>query len=430
MAAFVRTACWLGVCEVRSCSLFTFSSKFASKARQLCSKLGCDESNHTSNDCKKITVQDSADKIGSSDLEIDGKQVKELLDSFAKPDIAEQEALTGLSDENSNLQLPRRKPAVDPADTSILLFPGQGSQFVGMGEKLLGAPNVKEIYQAASEILGYDLLELCLNGPKEELDKTIHCQPAVFVTSIAAAQSLQHQNPWAIDNCVATAGFSVGEFAALVFAGVMQFEDALRLVQIRAKAMQRASEDVASGMISVMGTHTTKYRSACLEARSYCNNVLGLPDPVCSIANYLFPDGRVIAGNVEALQFISENARQFGIRNVKRLPVSGAFHTSLMTSAQYDFREAIKDLKLERPSIYVISNVEGKRYSLLKQIKNALVKQIVSPVKWEQSMHVLYQRRQGTSFPQTFEVGPGKQLGALLKRLNLKAWNSYKSVEV
>ncbi|XP_077982967.1 malonyl-CoA-acyl carrier protein transacylase, mitochondrial-like [Glandiceps talaboti] len=324
----------------------------------------------------------------------------------------------------------RDRPVIDPSEKSIVLFPGQGAQFVGMGDKLLGYPNVKEIYQASSEILGYDILKLCLEGPKEELDKTIHCQPAVFVTSMAGLQKLQHDNPWAIENCAAAAGFSVGEFAALVFAGVIKFEDALRLVKVRAEAMQRASEAVPSGMISVMGRPQTRFKFVCAEAKHYCEKVVGMSKPVCNIANYLFPDGRVIAGNIEALQFISDNAKEFYLRNVKRLPVSGAFHTSLMQPAQPAFSKAAMNITFDKPAIQVHANVSGKPYRNQHSILKLLTEQIAKPVMWEQTMHYIYEREQGLAFPHSFEIGPGKQLGSLLSRVNAKARKSYSNIEV
>ncbi|MED6274985.1 hypothetical protein CHARACLAT_021818 [Characodon lateralis] len=196
-------------------------------------------------------------------------------------------------------QLPaetERRHRKDPRGCSVLLFPGQGSQFVGMGRGLTKYPNVKEMFSAAQKILGYDLLSLCLEGPEEELLKTVHCQPAVFVTSLAAVEKLQHENPKAIETCVAAAGFSVGEFAALVFAGAMTFSEALYAVKVRAEAMQEASELVPSGMLSVIGRPQAQYKYACLQAKEHCKS-LGIQEPVCSVANYLFPDGRVIAGH-------------------------------------------------------------------------------------------------------------------------------------
>ena len=120
------------------------------------------------------------------------------------------------------------RPRVNPKETSLLLFPGQGSQFVGMGSKLLDYPNVADMYRLASKILGYDLLDVCLNGPKQKLNKTEYCQPAIMVTSLAAVEKLKNEKPWAIENCVSTAGYSVGEYSALVFAGSLSFEDGMQ----------------------------------------------------------------------------------------------------------------------------------------------------------------------------------------------------------
>ncbi|XP_029425025.1 malonyl-CoA-acyl carrier protein transacylase, mitochondrial isoform X2 [Nannospalax galili] len=186
-----------------------------------------------------------------------------------------------------------------PAQCSVLLFPGQGSQEVGMGRGLLGFPRVRQLYEAARHVLGYDLLELCLHGPQEDLDRTVHCQPAVFVASLAAVEKLHHLQPAVIENCVATAGFSVGEFAALVFAGAMEFSEGLYAVKVRAEAMQEASEAVPSGMLSVLGQRQSNFSFACMEAREHCKS-LGIEDAVCEVSNYLFPDCRVISGHLEA----------------------------------------------------------------------------------------------------------------------------------
>ncbi|XP_031613609.2 malonyl-CoA-acyl carrier protein transacylase, mitochondrial isoform X1 [Oreochromis aureus] len=324
---------------------------------------------------------------------------------------------------------PQRRPKKDPSGCSVLLFPGQGSQFVGMGRGLLKYPNVKEMFTVAQKILGYDLLSLCLEGPEEELQKTVHCQPAVFVTSLAAVERLNQENPKAIEMCVAAAGFSVGEFAALVFSGAMNFAEALYAVKVRAETMQKASELVPSGMLSVIGRPQAQYNYVCLQAKEHCKS-LGMENPVCSVANYLFPDGRVIAGHQQALDFLQENSRRLKFMRTKPLPVSGAFHTELMASATEPLREVLRQVEVRRPEISVYSNVDGKRYMNESHVRRQLVKQLVSPVKWEQTLHEIYERTQGQHFPHTYEVGPGRQLGATLQKCNRKAYQTYAHVEV
>ncbi|XP_069759777.1 malonyl-CoA-acyl carrier protein transacylase, mitochondrial isoform X2 [Narcine bancroftii] len=335
--------------------------------------------------------------------------------SNSPPDIAE---VLAPSDQ-------RRTGKPGPRQTSLLLFPGQGSQFVGMGQGLEKYHGVRQMFAAARKLLGYDLRSLCVNGPQEELNKTVHCQPAVFVTSLAAVERLNHENPEAVEKCVGAAGFSVGEFAALVFAGALDFAE----VKIRAEAMQEASNAIPSGMLSVVGHMNARYKDACREAQEHCRS-LGLKEPVCEVANYLFPNGRVIAGHLQALKFLQNNSRRFHFLRTKLLPVSGAFHTQLMASANPALHEVLKGITVEKPLISVYSNVDAKKYKQTKHIQQMLVKQLVSPVKWEQTMHAMYEREQGTDFPDTFEVGPGNQLGAILKKCNLKAWRFYKHIDV
>ncbi|NXH96482.1 FABD protein, partial [Pachycephala philippinensis] len=316
----------------------------------------------------------------------------------------------------------------------------------------------------AEKVLGYDLLSLCLEGPRDALDRTQHCQPAVFVASLAAVEKLNHLQPevrgrggregraggrgggasglprgaaeaalgsvcpQVVERCVAAAGYSVGEFAALVFAGALDFAEALYAVKVRAEAMQKASEAVPSGMLSVVGRREANYKFACLEARKHCES-LGIENPVCTVSNYLFPDSRVIAGHLQALEFLQENARKYYFKRAKMLPVSGAFHTRLMEPAVEPLAEVLKSIEIQKPLLCVYSNVDGKKYMHSKHIQKLLVKQVVSPVLWEQTMHSVYERKQGTEFPYTYEVGPGNQLGAILKQCNLKAWKQYKHVD-
>ncbi|XP_027810421.2 malonyl-CoA-acyl carrier protein transacylase, mitochondrial isoform X1 [Marmota flaviventris] len=316
-----------------------------------------------------------------------------------------------------------------PGQCSVLLFPGQGSQVVGMGRGLLGYPRVRELYDAAQRVLGYDLLELSLQGPQEDLDRTVHCQPAVFVASLAAVEKLHHLQPAVIENCIAAAGFSVGEFAALVFAGAMEFSEGLYAVKVRAEAMQEASEAVPSGMLSVLGQPRSKFDFACLEAQKHCKS-LGIESPVCEVANYLFPDCRVISGHLEALRFLQKNSSRYHFRRTKMLPVSGGFHTRLMGPAVQPLAQVLKTVAIRKPLVAVYSNVSGSRYLHPTHIRQLLGQQVVSPVKWEQTMHAIYERRRGTEFPSTWEVGPGQQLGSILRSCNLKAWKGYSHVDV
>uniref|UniRef100_U3EAI9 Malonyl-CoA-acyl carrier protein transacylase, mitochondrial n=1 Tax=Callithrix jacchus TaxID=9483 RepID=U3EAI9_CALJA len=332
---------------------------------------------------------------------------------------------TGAEEEAPSTATERRMPG----QYSVLLFPGQGSQVVGMGRGLLSYPRVRELYAAAHRVLGYDLLELSLHGPQEDLDRTVHCQPAIFVASLAAVEKLHHLQPSVIENCVAAAGFSVGEFAALVFAGAMEFSEGLYAVKIRAEAMQEASDAVPSGMLSILGQPQSKFNLACLEARKHCKS-LGIENPVCEVSNYLFPDCRVISGHLEALRFLRKNSSKYHFRRTRMLPVSGAFHTRLMEPAVEPLMQVLKAIDVKKPLVSVYSNVHGHRYMHPTHIQKLLAQQVVSPVKWEQTMHAIYKRKKGSEFPRTFEVGPGQQLGAILKSCNLQAWKSYSPVDV
>ncbi|KAK3085645.1 hypothetical protein FSP39_006574 [Pinctada imbricata] len=311
-----------------------------------------------------------------------------------------------------------------------MLFPGQGSQFVGMGQKIMQYPQVRQLYDRASEHLGYDLLDICLNGPKETLDKTEYCQPAVFVTSLATIEVLKETNPKAFDHVIATAGFSLGEITACVFAGILSFDDALKLISVRASAMQEASEEVNSGMITLKLFYASRLPLAIDCAIEYCRFKLNMENPIVRIANYLSPEYQVVAGHDEALEFIIENAEDFNLRSIRRLPVSGAFHTQLMNPAREEVRKVVRRLTLNPPKFPVHTNINGKAPTKITTIERNLSDQIVKPVSWIQTMMILYRRHPGTPYPQTYECGPGKQLGHLLYLTNRPARANYHKIEV
>lgn len=325
---------------------------------------------------------------------------------------------------------------------SVILFPGQGSQFVGMGKKLLEVQNVKKMFEIANNVFRRDLLKICLEGPAQELSKTINQQPALFLTSLGAVEKLKQDKPEAIENCIATAGFSIGEYAALVFTGAITFEDALQLIKTRAEFMQRSSEAFPTGLMSVFISHKTDLNLAFKAMTEWCQNKLNLNVPVyCGIANYLNSDCRVIGANVEALDFLELNYKEFGIMRVKRLDVSGAFHTKLMNLRKVrPLSPILNEIQINKPLIPCYSNVTGNPYYDDIEIRRLLNDQISKPVKWEQIIHKIYSREKPEDyvegndellgFPDTYECGPGRQLGFLLKSVNNKAFKYYKNIEV
>ncbi|CAH8507317.1 unnamed protein product [Schistosoma rodhaini] len=319
----------------------------------------------------------------------------------------------------------------DPHKTSIILFPGQGSHFVGMGKDLIKLPKIKQMFQCANEILRTDILRTCLEGPASKLSKTIHCQPATFIISLAALVKLREENEELIKNCVVTAGFSLGEISALVFSGALTYEEGLHIIRVRAEAMQKACDEKAGAMITVFVNPGSPLKLGIAAAINHCEVRHKIQNPCCKVANYLYPDCKVIAGNKEAIDFIENHAGQFGIRRTKRLPVNGAFHTPLMSSARKIIANSLDRMgDFQEPSIPVISAVDVLPYRGTMNIKRKLAMQIVRPVRWEQTLYALYDRPLDVPFPRTIESGPGRQLGAMLRMVSRRAFDSYSSVDM
>jgi [acyl-carrier-protein] S-malonyltransferase len=285
------------------------------------------------------------------------------------------------------------------------LFPGQGAQTVGMGRQAADKlPAARRLYDQAAEVLGYDLARLCFDGPAEELDSTVISQPALFVTSLAAIEQLRDKSPDVVLACEATAGLSLGEYAALVFAGAMEFEDGLRLVAIRGEAMQEAADATPSGMVSVLGLERSQVEQLCDDARQ---------GETLLVANVLCPGNIVISGTNSACERAAEMAKAAGAVKAVPLAVAGAFHTPIMDSAVERLREALAQTRIARPSIPVISNVDAQAHFDPDEIRELLLRQIVSAVRWEESMRNML----ADGFDQFYEVGPGRVLRGLLKRI-------------
>ncbi|XP_003748007.2 malonyl-CoA-acyl carrier protein transacylase, mitochondrial [Galendromus occidentalis] len=299
-----------------------------------------------------------------------------------------------------------------------------------MAKNLGGVPNVKEMFEYASSVMNYDLLKLCNEGPGDELNMTINCQAAVLVTSLAALEKLKYDNPYAVDRCVVTAGFSVGEYSALVFSGALSFEEAVQVVKVRGEAMQSVSEERESGLLTVFTGPDANIRYSMKLAREWCIEKEGIPEPVCEISNFLSPDCKVIGGDLKALEFLERNGRACGIKRSKRVRVSGAFHTSLMKPARNVLKKILEQVEVREPAIEVISNVSARAHRSRDGIRKALLEHICSPVQWEQTMHHIYTRDRTEEYPQTYEVGPGKTLRPLLRALNNRAYSQSHQVQL
>jgi [acyl-carrier-protein] S-malonyltransferase len=292
---------------------------------------------------------------------------------------------------------------------TAFLFPGQGAQTVGMAGSLCASlPAAKALFDRAAAILGYDLLNVCVHGPAERLNATDVSQPAIFVASLAALEQLKTAEPDAASDVVATAGLSLGEYTALVFAGALSFEDGLKVVQARGRAMQDAAEATPSGMVSVLGLELPEVEALAIEGRSA---------GTLEIANYLCQGNTVLSGSLAAIEKVEQIAlKNGGIRTV-RLAVAGAFHTNLMKPADERLATALASATINTPTVPVWSNVDAKPHTDPAEIRGLLVRQVVSPVRWDETMRGLV----ASGVERFYEIGPGRVLAGLLKRVNRKA---------
>jgi [acyl-carrier-protein] S-malonyltransferase len=290
---------------------------------------------------------------------------------------------------------------------TAILFPGQGAQSVGMGKDVLASvPAAAALFDEAKAILGYDLADVCLNGPPDKLNSTVISQPAIFVASLAALEILKTADPSAIAECTATAGLSLGEYTALVFAGAMSFRDGLMLVQKRGEAMQAAADATPSGMVSIIGMERAQVEEVVAAASA---------SGFIQIANYLCPGNIVVSGTKPACAAVQKIAEEKGAKTVA-LAVAGAFHTPIMKPADEQLAKALDSVEIHPPRIPVWSNVDAKPHTDPAEIRALLVRQVLQPVLWEDTMRALL----GHGVAVFHEVGPGRVLAGLMKRVQRK----------
>jgi [acyl-carrier-protein] S-malonyltransferase len=305
---------------------------------------------------------------------------------------------------------------------SAFLFPGQGAQVVGMGASLRkGSPAAAAVFEKANSLLGFDLAALCETGPQSELDRTDIAQPAIYVVSCAALaamaekglpaeKSLPDGNGTPVVPAFA-AGLSLGEFTALHYAGAFSFEDGLRLVRKRGQLMQQAAEATPGGMVSVLGLDEAKVRELCAEASAAVGGKLLVP------SNFLCPGNIVLSGDKDACRVAAELAeKKYSVKAVP-LAVAGAFHTAHMTPAGEGLSAALAATALSQPRIPVIANATAAAHPGVGELPALLVRQLDGPVLWEQSMRRLLD----SGVELFYEIGPGRVLAGLLKRIQRSA---------
>jgi len=296
----------------------------------------------------------------------------------------------------------RQKP-----DSIALMFPGQGSQFLGMASDLMAAKSkARDIVERAEECLGYSLSKIMAGEPPGDLDRTRYTQPAIFVHSVALYEELLCKCPVAP---VAAAGHSLGEYSALYAAGVFDFETALRLVQVRAKGMEEAQPASTCGMAALVGI--TRERALELVEMHRKNDVL-------EVANFNAPDQIVISGHKTAVDRAVEAAGKEKRVKTVILNVSSAFHTSLMEPALETLGQTLMDITVGRPNYPVVANLDAQFYpSEVTEVRSRLIEQVVRPVLWDDCVKTMVK----TGARTFIEIGPGKVLSGLLRRIDRQA---------
>jgi len=288
-------------------------------------------------------------------------------------------------------------------------------------------PKVQDMLKIAQGILGYNVLELCMNGPESKLEETKYCQPAMFVANMAGLEKLRGEREEAVTRFQAAAGLSLGEYSALCAAGVFSFEDGLKLVKLRAESMDEAAHEGKQAMVSVAGIEKAKLQELCLDALKKADERNG----ICQIANELFPKGFSCAGTEKSILALKDMSEKAGALQAKIIKTSGAFHTPLMAPAKAKLDKALDAMlpRMNPPTHTVYMNVNGKPVNPgtdPKEIIEIMKMQLVRPVLWETSVRDIIK----AGVTEFYEVGPMKQIKAMMKRIDSKVWSSTINVEV
>jgi [acyl-carrier-protein] S-malonyltransferase len=289
--------------------------------------------------------------------------------------------------------------------TLALLFPGQGSQFVGMGKALCDASSVaRALFEQADSALGFPISRICFDGPEEELKLTANTQPAILTHSVAAFRDLQARLPERLEGWAFSAGHSLGEYSACVAVGALSFSDAVRLVRRRGLLMQEAVAPSEGAMAAIVGLAREDVEAACRGAAD---------GDVVSPVNFNSPEQTVIAGRARAVARASAACTARGAKKVIPLPVSAPFHCALMAPARERLSPFLEETRFADGLVPVVTNVDAQPESRGERLRDALVRQMDSPVRWVESVRLLSQN----GVDRAIEIGPGKVLSGLVRRI-------------
>ena len=300
---------------------------------------------------------------------------------------------------------------------TVFMFPGQGAQQVGMGKDIAERiPEIAELYRRANDIVGYDLASVCFDGPEDKLNSTEIAQPAIFVTSVACLAAMRAgragQAELADVEPEICTGLSLGEYTALYAAGVLGFEDALKLVQLRGRSMQEAANAQTGSMVSILGLDQTGVDRLCKAVLADTPSEEDGREPMLVPVNFNCPGQIVVSGTIKACDKAVQSAQQYGAIRAVRLQVAGAFHTQTMTPAVEKLGAALKKCTFSPFKYPVVANVDACLYDGIEAIPQKLLAQLVSAVRWQQSVEYLLDQ----GYERFIEIGPGRVLNGLVKK--------------